>query len=112
MEQLLCPNCHIQVADSFYFCPNCGKKLKEHLSTGIGAQLGLYALSLLLPPLGLFPGIKYASQSDTKTRTIGVTAIVLTIVSLLLTFWFTYVFFKGTTNALHTQMNQYQNLGY
>jgi len=99
--------------ENFYFCPNCGKKIKEPpLSTSIGKQIYIYALSILLPPLGLWPGIKYLLQGSTKARIIGIVAIVLTIISTVLTIKITLDFVNSQINTADTQLQQLENLGY
>ena len=95
MDQQICPACHLSLSESFYFCPNCGKKIKEPpVSTTVGKQVGIYAMSILLPPLGLWPGIKYLLQKDQKAKTIGIIAIVLTIFSTIITSWIAINFFN------------------
>jgi len=50
----VCPTCHQPVSPEDYFCPNCGKDLKaKPLSVSITTQIGIYLLSIFLPPLGL-----------------------------------------------------------
>lgn len=84
---IICPTCHTKVASNFYFCPNCGYKLKgPPPSVSVMSQIGIYAMSFFLPPLGLLPGIRYALKSDVKVRTVGLIAIALTILSIAITF--------------------------
>ena len=81
-----CPFCQVNTSSEDYFCPNCGKKIREKpLSNSIGKQINIYLFSLLFPPLGLWPGIKYLKQKDSKLKKIGVIAIVLTILSFIIT---------------------------
>ena len=109
MDLEICPSCHFPLSENFYFCPNCGKKIKELIaSVAIGKQIAIYLLSLFLPPLGLFPGIKYLLQKDQKRKMIGVVAIALTIFSTIITVWITI----NLTKTVNTQLNQYNNLGY
>lgn len=110
---LNCKFCGFLVSDNFYFCPNCGKKLKEPpLSTSIGKQLGIYALSIFLPPLGLLPGIKYLRQNDNKAKIIGVLAIALTIISTIVTINITLNFINNPLGNNSKQLRELQNLGY
>lgn len=101
MEQNLCKYCHFPLEEKFYFCPNCGKKIKEPPVT-LMQQIGVYALSIFLPPLGLWPGVKYLSQKDQKTRIIGIIAIILTIISTVVTAWL----FIGFMNEVNIQINK------
>ena len=73
----ICPKCALPILSEFYFCPNCGKQLRSKpISVSIMKQTGVYLLSFLLPPLGLYPGIKYILHGDTKTKVVGVIAII------------------------------------
>jgi len=94
-----------------FYCPTCGKNLKEApLSTSAAKRVGIYALSLLLPPLGLWPGIKYIRQNDPKVKKIGWIAIILTIISLLVTSWISIGWLNDLNAQLSGQLKQLQNL--
>ena len=98
---LLCSSCRQTVSPEFFFCPYCGKKLKENpLSTSVFVQLGIYLLSVFLPPLGLWPGVKYVRSEDKKAKTIGMTAIVLTIISTIVVGWYSYGLVTQLTQSL------------
>lgn len=112
MEQA-CPQCHYQVQPLFYFCPNCGKNLKPApLSTSIGKQISIYALSVFLPPLGIIPGMKYLFQKDSNAKLVGLIAILLTIISSGLTVWYTIGFINTINKQVNSQLNNYQDLGF
>ena len=91
--QLLCPQCHQPVTPTEYYCPNCGKKLGEPpLSTSFGAQLWLYAFSVILPFIGWlaitkWEGIKYARSDDPKAQQIGWIAIALLAICSIYVTW-------------------------
>jgi len=105
----ICSICHQPVQIEWYFCPNCGKKLKEKsLSTTWFAQIGLYCLSVFLPPLGLWPGIKYLRSIDAPARRVGFIVVVLTILSLIISIWF---FNKVLNNAFQQVNNTLKGLG-
>ena len=114
METIPCRYCGFSVLGDYYFCPNCGKKLKEPpVSVSIGRQIYIYALSLILPPLGLWPGIKYLRQDNPIAKRIGIIAIVLTIISTILTIWLSIGLLGNISGQLsNPQMDQIQNLGY
>lgn len=108
-----CKYCGFQISENSYFCPNCGKKLKNKpLSTGIGKQIYLYTISILLPPLGLVPGIKYLFEKNTKAQIIGIVLIVLTIISTIVTIKVTMDFIGGQANTANEQLKQLENSGY
>lgn len=86
MDQAACSKCNLPVLTAFYFCPNCGKSLRpKPLSTSIGKQIGVYLVSFFLPPLGLWPGIRYLFQKSGKAKVIGIIAVLLTMISVLIT---------------------------
>ncbi len=104
-----CKYCKNLIPENVFFCPVCGKKLKNPLlSTSIGKQLSVYAISLLLPPLGLVPGIQYLLSKDRTRKIIGIIAIVLTIISLVVS----TIYLIKLYNNLTKQFNDLQNLGY
>jgi hypothetical protein len=111
MDQQLCRFCNSPVSSNFFFCPTCGKKLHEPPIT-IAKQISVYAISILFPPLGLWPGIRYVMQKDEKTRTVGIIAIILTIVSTIITIWLFMNTLSSITSGIGMPLNQYQNLGY
>ena len=102
----VCSYCGKQVPVDATFCPYCGKQLKEKtVSTTIFTQIALYALAVLLPPLGLWPGIKYFRNSDPKAQKIGMALIVLTIASTIITVWLTFAFLNSYMNELNQALN-------
>lgn len=108
-----CKQCGYQVLNNYYFCPNCGKKLKNPpLSTSIGKQIYLYLLSALLPPLGLWPGIKYLLDKRPKAKIIGAIAIILTVVSIAITLQLTMSLLNGQKDVASQQLQQFENAGY
>jgi hypothetical protein len=112
MEQppLVCPSCQYPVLATYFFCPNCGKKLKERpLSTSLWKQVGVYVMSILLPPFGLIPAIRYLSQPDTKSKMVGVVALLLTAVATFVTVYYTIVFVDEFNRTLTQQL---QGIGY
>lgn len=80
----------------------------KSLSTTIVRQVFIYLLSFLLPPLGLWPGIKYLKQDSEKSRMIGFIAIALTIISIALTVWFTLGFINVFNRELNSNLNLYR----
>ncbi len=106
-----CPACQFPISENFFFCPNCGKKIKEApISVSIEKQIGIYALSVLLPPLGLWPGIKYLREKDSKVRTVGIIAIALTIISIAFTLWISVGIFSQVNQGINSQLQGYPGL--
>lgn len=114
MEQtLICPNCKSNISASDYFCPSCGKKLKDkQLSTTLARQLVVYLISFFLPPLGLWPAVRYLRQQDGKSKKIGIAAFVLTIISIFITVWLSRSFLDSFNKNLNKQLNLYNEIGY
>lgn len=100
--QLICPSCKTSISPEWFFCPNCGKKLKEKLlSTGIGRQLFVYLMSILLPPSGIIYGVRYFKQGDTKSLIVGFIAMALTVVVVVYTIVFTISFINSYTQLIN-----------
>lgn len=91
-----------------YFCSNCGKKLHEKpLSASVLKQAGMYLVSVLLPPFGLWWAVKYLRQGDSTGKKIGIAIIALTVISLALNIWGTIALYDTYSQLL----NPYRNLG-
>ncbi len=87
-ETIICPECHTAVPASAFFCFHCGKVLKEkQSSTSLSKQILIYAVSFFLPPLGFTYVWKYFKQKDEKSREIALIAGILTIFSIVISFW-------------------------
>ena len=105
-ESLICPQCHQPVLTNYYFCPNCGNNLKEKPEpVSIPTQIGIYALSIFLPPLGLWPGIKYARKKYPPVKWVGIVAIILTVISTIVTVWSIFVLFQNYLNQFSSLLN-------
>lgn len=102
----LCPMCHQAVLPEFYFCPNCGKNLREKpLSTSLSSQISIYLLSIVTPPLcfltiGYWHGMKYLKSKDPKAKEIGIISIVLMTLSTIGAIWLMYFFTVQITQTL------------
>jgi hypothetical protein len=91
--QSTCIYCKGNISLSDYFCPHCGKKVKEKLlPTTLIRQILVYLLSVFLPPLGIWPAIKYLRQGDKKSITIG--------------------FIDSFTKGIDNQLNIYQGVDF
>lgn len=99
-ENLSCPECKYQIDNQWYYCPNCGKILKDKLvSVPLLKQVFIYLISFFLAPFGLAWGIKYIRNKNAKVKIVGIISIVLTVISICLLF-VVYKYF----------MDQYANL--
>jgi hypothetical protein len=106
----VCPQCHQPTLPTYYFCPNCGKKLTEApLSTSVTAQVLLYGFSIILPlicylAIGYWKGIKYMESADPAAKQIGIIALVLLLVSSALVFWWGIVWIQGMISSAITSV--------
>ncbi len=85
---------------------------EKPLSTTFLRQLLIYSVSLFLPPLGIWPAIKYLRQQDEKSKKIGLVALFLTIISIVITSWLTISFINSFNKELGNQLNLYQGIEY
>ena len=102
MVLIKCKECGHEISDEALACPNCGKPQKEKtLSVSLSKQVTVYSVSLFLPPFGLWYAWKYLKDKDGKSRKIGITALVLTIISIIFTVWFA----ERLVNSINQTLN-------
>lgn len=77
---------------------------KASLSTTIGKQIVIYLISFFLPPFGLIWAFKYLKVDEEKAKKIGQIAVILTIISLFLNFWFLKAVFDSIPQLINSQM--------
>jgi hypothetical protein len=112
---LVCSYCHQPIQPTFYYCPNCGTKLTvAPLSTTPLTQTWIYAFSIVLPficflAIGKWPGLKYYRSEDPKTKSIGMTAWILMLLSTVVMCWLAYVWtmdaIQSTMNSINTDLS-------
>jgi len=93
--------------DSRLTCPQ-----EKPLSTSLTKQLLIYLLSVSLPPLGLWPAVRYLRQKDEKAKKIGLVAILLTLVSIAVTIWAAAEFIRSLGQNFGSQLNMFEDLDY
>lgn len=113
----VCPVCHQPILPQYYFCPNCGAKIKfAPLSTTIATQAWIYLFSIILPMIAFlfvtrWPGVKYYKSQDPKAKQIGQIAWTLLILSTLITIWLVVVwtqdYIQATVNGINTDMSSF-----
>jgi len=102
----VCPTCHVPLRPTDYFCYNCGANIHPSPpSTSASTQIVLYLKSALLPPLGIFSGLRYLRQSDSKSHYVGITAILITLASIVLAIVLTAKLFNEINRQVNEQMN-------
>lgn len=103
IQASFCSKCKAPVQPEFYFCPQCGKSLKpKPISTSLANQIVAYAVSLLLPPLGLYYTYKYFKLHTNSGKIIAWITIILTVLSLI---W-SLILFKDILDAYRQSMSQ------
>lgn len=103
---MFCPQCHQPIRPEDYFCANCGKNLHEPpLSTSIGTQAWIYVFSAILPiicylAISKWPGIEYVKSGDSKTRSIGWIAVIILLISTVISFWLAAIWIQQALNGV------------
>jgi hypothetical protein len=106
--ETICSVCHQSLLPTNYFCPNCGAKVDgAPLSTSLGAQVWIYAFSIILPMMCFlfitkWPGVKYYKSLDPKTKQIGQIAWILLILSTCVTIYLAYTL---TQSMIQSSLN-------
>ncbi len=104
----VCLVCHRLLLPQYYFCPNCGTKVSSTLlSTSVGTQIWIYALSIIIPIIffiliGKWPGAKYAKSDDPKAKQIGYIAWALLILSTIVMVWLSI---RWTNQMIQSSVN-------
>lgn len=102
--QEFCPHCKSAIPQGVNFCPNCGHQIREPKLT-TGKKIGLYIFSILVPPFGIIPAIRYLRNSDPSTKKVGTILLVLSILSFAVNLWIG-IYFMNTLNAtINKQLN-------
>ena len=115
-----CKKCKAPIAENFYFCPTCGKKIKEPpYKFSWNKTIVILLESILLPPFGIIPGIRYLLKNDNRAILVGLSAIILTILSAVITLIYTinyinktastYNYMDATQNAINNPSGSVQN---
>jgi hypothetical protein len=102
----ICPQCHVVVRASDFFCYNCGKNLKPKLlSTGLATEIMYYVGSFLLPPLGYWWGIRYLKQDGAAGKRIGILCMIFTTISCIVTSIWVAEYVNKLNAAVGSQLN-------
>ncbi|MDO8551519.1 MAG: hypothetical protein Q7S03_02465 [bacterium] len=84
---------------------------KKLITLSLFRQTGIYLASFLLPPLGLIWGFRYLKNNDQKVKIVGLVAILLTVVSLIITVWLSLYLMNTLTQSFDIDKDL-QELGY
>jgi hypothetical protein len=103
-----CPNCRNPIDGMVFYCPICGKKIKEPpVGTGFWSLLGLFAISILLPPLNIPLSFKYIRAVDPKAKMSGWVSIGLMVVSLIIVTILTINTINEVNRQVEVEMAKY-----
>lgn len=108
--QELCSKCKNPIAETDNFCPHCGTQVVRSIS--IGRQIWIYLISILFPPFGLGWTFKYMKSQHKQVRWVGIIAGILTVISAIVTTWWTIGIFQSANQQLQQQLNGSQIFGY
>ena len=108
MENNICQVCHSPLQLTWFYCPNCGKNLKEKpIEISLIKQIFIYLVSFFLAPLGLGWGFKYIKSNDEKVRMVGIISILLTVISIVIMIFV----FKGVFDQYAKLLNSINSPG-
>ncbi len=106
LTSTICASCGAVVPMYYTFCPNCGKSLNfKPLSTSTLSKIWIYTVSVLLPPLGFWPGVKYFKSGDPKAQRMGIIAIALTVISTIVTIWLTFALAQSYLGDINSALS-------
>ena len=101
-----CQKCAFVLMGTEKFCPNCGQEVNGGgLSTSVMSQIGIYAMSIFLPPFGLGTTLKYIRSEDSQAKIIGWVSLGLTVAALLFGIWSVNLMMKNINQLLNQQLN-------
>jgi|SRR5579872_3619517 len=104
--QFVCPVCGNITAPDDVFCSHCGAQLANHnQNIGIGKQIWIYFVSLALPPFGFIWTWKYLKSGTPQQKRVGWIALILTVISIILTVWVTVGFLQGISSQINSVSN-------
>lgn len=107
-NELFCQNCKNSYDPLWFFCPTCGKKIKEKpVETGFWNILGLLGLSLLLPPFNIGLSIKYIKAPERKAKMWGWISIGVMIGVLVLATLWSIKTINDINRQVETEMGKY-----
>jgi len=107
---LTCPTCHGTIDETDLFCRTCGKNLHaKPPSMELWPLVGLFVGSFLLPPFGIFWGLKYIRDEDQNRKAVGFVAWAITIFSIVLAVVQTVRLMNVISNSVSNQI-QLQNI--
>jgi len=110
-----CPYCSKEIPSDAIFCLFCGKKLPSaDTSLSRGEKIRIYAVAVILCPLGLYWFFKYFRSKDAAKRKTAYYALFITVVVIIALYLVSFYYVKvlsNYTNLYKTDLEQYNSLG-
>ena len=107
-QKIPCPNCKNQIDSNVFYCPICGKKVKEKsVGTGFWPMAGLFALCIVLPPLNIPLSFRYIRSTDPRVKTLGWVSIGIMVLSLIIITLATINIVNEVNRQVEEQMQMY-----
>ena len=102
-----CPFCNNKIDAKAFYCPICGKKVREKpVSTKFWPVALLFFLSIFLPPLNIGLTIRYMKSADHKAKTIGKISLFVMTAVIVVACIAAYYTTKYVSDQVNSQINQ------
>lgn len=103
-----CPACGRAAGPTDNFCPHCGQEFnRQPLPVSFYGQVIAYAVSLLLPPFGLWYVFKYLRRGNSQAKRVAVIAAILTAISVI----YAVYLFISIMNSVSQSIKELNGLG-
>ena len=110
MQKILveCPECKNKIDEKVFYCPICGKKIKEKPAAMDFWHLAwLFGLSALLPPLNLGLSMKYIKSPDPNAKKMGWLSLGVMTVAILVGFAWAIKWAQNFNKQVSSEMDKY-----
>lgn len=110
---IFCKYCGSEIPENSYFCPVCGKKLKEkEEKITLLRELFIYILCFIFMPFGMYWFFKYFRNPDGAKKRVAYVSLIITLIAIIATFWVTYNYIQSIKGYMNTsQYQQFSELG-
>ena len=112
-RRMICRFCGKEIPENSFFCPSCGKKLKDREENlTLGREIFIYAFSFFLTPLGLYWFFKYFRGPEAVKKRVAYISLIITVITILTTVVVTVSYLKSVNKYINSdQYKQYKDLG-
>ena len=102
-----CPECKNTIDDKVFYCPICGKKIKEKpVNLDFGRIAWLIFLSAVLPPLNISLTMRYIKSPDVKARQWGWISLGVMCLALGLVTWWGIKWAENVNKQVNQEMDR------